>query len=272
MLRRAALWLLASPLAARPDRDAPASSLPTLRVGMETRGLPLCFVPGLDYSLEDRHKTPAVTAAQLKRLEGLEVDILRALARRMAFEPVIVPESWFELEAGLVARRFDLILASWTPSETTPEAVVASEPYYRWGLLVAVRTHDRRIRTLADLAGHRVGHFADPAVARALQEMGAGLDAELVPGDDGGVLFERLRSGAIDALLFDSPEVRWRVAHDPGAFRVVGEPLNRLGYHVGVRRSDVDLLRRVNDAIRDLAFSDEMTTIRNRWEGAAAQP
>ena len=50
--------------------------------------------------------------------------------------------------------------------------------------------------------------------------------------DDPGELFEELRSGALDAVVFDSLYFRWRVANDRG-FRVAGEPLNRLGYHVG---------------------------------------
>jgi polar amino acid transport system substrate-binding protein len=234
---------------------------------MDTRSLPYCFVPGLDYSKEDPHKPPAVTADQLRRLSGLEVDIMNALSRRLGVKPVAVPVAWFGLEAGLLAQRYDAILASWTPSESTSADIVASEPYYDWGLLIAARANDARIHIPADLAGLKVGHFDDPAVVRALMEMGAGLGAHLVSvsGSDGAELFERLRAGKVDALIFDSPGVRWRVAHDR-AFRVVGEPLNRLGYHVAVRRTDTDLLRRMNEAIRSLLASEEMRAIRRKWE------
>jgi ABC-type amino acid transport substrate-binding protein len=240
----------------------------TLRFGMDTRSLPYCFVPDLDYSKEDPHKPPAVTADQLGRLTGLEVDIMNALARRLGVKAVVVPVTWFDLEAGLLANRYDAILASWTPSERTSSDIAASEPYYEWGLLIAARANDARIRSPADLAGLKLGHFDDPAVVRALTEMGAGLDARLVSveGSDGSELFELLRSRVVDAVLFDSPGVRWRVAHDP-AFRVVGGPLNRLGYHVGVRRADTQLLRRVNDAIRSLLASEDMQAIRRKWEG-----
>jgi polar amino acid transport system substrate-binding protein len=253
---------------ARPT-PVPTSDLPALRLGMDTRSLPYCFVPGLDYSKEDPHKPPAVTAEQLRHLTGLEVDIMNALARRMGVKPVIVPVDWFDLEAGLLANRYDAILASWTPSERTSADIAASEPYYEWGLLIAARANDDRIHSSADLTGLKVGHFDDPAVVRALMEMGAGLEAHLVSvsGSDGSELFDLLRAGGVDAVIFDSPGVRWRVAHDR-AFRVVGEPLNRLGYHVGVRRGDTELLRRVNAGIRSLLTSEEMQAIRRNWEGA----
>jgi ABC-type amino acid transport substrate-binding protein len=249
-----------------PNRaPAPAAGQGTLRFGVETRSLPYCFVPGVDYSKEDARKPPAVTAAQLRRLAGLEVDIIQALSRRLGVTAVFVPVAWFDLEAGLLANRYDAILASWTPSERTSANIAVSESYYDWGLLIAARASDGRISSAADLAGRKVGHFADPTVVRALGEMGAGLGARLVSGDDGTALFESLRTGAIDAVIFDSPGVRWRVAHD-SAFRVVGEPLNHLGYHVGVRRPDTDLLRRMNEAIRSLLASDEMRAIRRKWE------
>jgi len=247
---------------------APAPEPGTLRFGMDTRSLPYCFVPGLDYSKEDPRKPPAVTADQLRRLNGLEVDIMNALSRRLGVKPVVVPAAWFDLEPDLLANRFDVILGSWTPNERTPADIAASGAYYEWGLLIAARANDERIRSAADLAGLEVGHFDDPAVVRALMEMGSGLGAHLVSvaGSDGSELFELLRSRAVDAVIFDSPGVRWRVAHD-AAFRVVGGPLNRLGYHAGVRRSDTELLRRVNWAIQGLLPSEEMKALRLKWEG-----
>ena len=238
-----------------------------LRVGMDPRAAPTAFVPGVDFSREDPRKAPTLTPAQLGRIEGLEVDVMNALARRIGVEARVVPTSWYALEAALLEGRFDVILSSWTPHEHTPKGIAASIPYYEWGLLVAVRADDSRIRSIPDLAGLRVGHIPDPAVQRALSEMGKGLGTRAaVIRDNGDLLFDDLESRTIDALIFDSLYVRWRVSRDR-SFRVVGEPLNRLGYHVGVRREDSELLRKINAAIRDLAGSEEMHSIRRTWEG-----
>jgi ABC-type amino acid transport substrate-binding protein len=61
------------------------------------------------------------------------------------------------------------------------------------------------------------------------------------------------------------PPSRWRVARDK-AFRIVGEPLNRLGDHIGVRRTDADLLKRLDAAIKELRASPDLARIRQRWE------
>ena len=133
---------------------------------------------------------------------------------------------------------------------------------------MAVREQDASIRSLGGLSGRRIGHIPDPSVERALAELEKGLGARSVlVRDSGALLFEDLRAGTIDALLFDSPYVRWRVTQEPHAFRIVGEPLNRLGYHVGLRGTDASLVTRVNDAIRNLRESGEMARIQRRWEG-----
>jgi ABC-type amino acid transport substrate-binding protein len=52
--------------------------------------------------------------------------------------------------------------------------------------------------------------------------------------------------------------------------RAVGEPLNHLGYHVGVRSEDADLLARVQAAVKAMAADGETDAIRRKWEAPAA--
>jgi polar amino acid transport system substrate-binding protein len=233
---------------------------------MDTRAAPAAYVPGLDYSREDPRSTPAVSPAQLETVEGLDVDVMNALARRLGVQPRVVPTSWYGLEQGLLDDRFDVILSSWTPTESTPRGIMASTAYYHWELLVVVRADDSRVRSLDDLAGLRVGHIPDPAVEHGLQGMGRGLGAlfDTTRATD-YLLFDALRSGEIDALIFDSLYVRWQISRDR-SFRIVGPPLNHLGYHVGVRERDAGLLLRINAAIHSLLSSQEMRSIGAKWE------
>jgi polar amino acid transport system substrate-binding protein len=234
-----------------------------LRVGMDTRSAPWCFVPGLDYSKEDQKAPPVVTRAQTRKLAGLDVDVVHAVARRMSAQVGVVPMPWADLEAGLIEKRYDLLISGWTPRVTTPDEIVASAPYLEWGLLVAVRAEDP-IRSAADLEDRRVGHYDDPVVTRALAALGRG---RFKTYGSVSAMFADLETGALDAVIFDSVHVRWRVAHDP-SLRAVGEPLNRLGYHFGLRREDTALFARVQAAIKDLVASGEMEKIRRKWEGS----
>jgi ABC-type amino acid transport substrate-binding protein len=190
---------------------------------------------------------------------------MKALTRRLGVTARVVPTAWGNLEAGLVAKHYDLILCGWTPNPKTPSAIAASVPYYQWGLVITVRSDNKTIHSFRDLEGAKVGHYQDPAVERTLAAFEG--HVRFVSRDEPTALFEDLRSGGLDAVIFDSVYARWRAGHDP-AFRVVGEPLNRLGYHVGVRKEDTALFERLDAAIKELTASDEMVQIGERWEGA----
>jgi len=241
---------------------------PALRVGTATRNPPWAYVPGLDYAKDDPTKPPRLTQAQLRHLAGLDVDVMNALAGRLGARVEWVPRIWADLESGLVDRRYDVLIGSWTPSVETPETIVATTPYCDWGLLLGVRSDDASIRSYADLDGKRVGHVQDPAVERSLKAMGRG---RFVAMSGEMRLLGALEARDLDAVMFDSVFARWRAAHDP-SLRVVGEPLNRLGYHLGVRREDTALFDRLEAAVKALVGSGEAQAIRQRWDGPDSVP
>jgi polar amino acid transport system substrate-binding protein len=242
-----------------------------LRVGTFIGSPPWAFLPGsgplgVEAPPSQPAQTPPTTLpeALVKRAVGLDIDVARALGRRMGRPVILVSANWTTIEKELLAKNFDVIIAAWTPSRKTPESVVASAPYYEWGLLMTVKADDTHFHSYADLAGARVGHFNDPAVERTLRSLGA---SELVPFASEDLLFQGLKAGKVPVIVMDSPYVRWRLARDPG-FRAVGEPLNKLGYHVGVRKADVELLQKVEAAVKDFTASTESAEIRKRWEAA----
>jgi polar amino acid transport system substrate-binding protein len=236
-----------------------------LRVGMDTRSRPWAFVPGLDYSKEDWQKPPRITPSQMEELQGLDIDFVKALAARLGATLKIVPAAWQHIEEGLVSKDFDVLVNAWVPNSRTPAAIVAV-PYCDWGLVVAVRADNRTIESYKDLEGRTVGHFADPAVQRSVDTLHA---RKALPFEDSDQLFDALGAGTLEAAIEDSTYALWRVAHDP-TFKVVGDPLNKLSYSVGLRKDDAALQERVEAAVRDLVQTGEVARIKKRWASPEA--
>ena len=253
------MLLLVLALPALPQEARP------VRVGLDPRAAPWAFVPGVDYSSVDFRSEPVLTRAELDKVTGLEVDVSRALAHELGRRLVLVPVSYYRLEPALLGGEIDLIVYAWNRTRETPTAIRESEPYYTWGLLIAARADDPRIRSAADLRGKRVGHFESVLVNQTLYSLGA---AELKTYDSEARLFADLKAGVIDAVVYDSPAVRWRAKNDR-ALRAVGEPLNKLGYHVALRATDKELLAQVQAAIQFLNRSGRLAAIQRRWEGPA---
>ena len=244
---------------------ASAVEPPVLRVGLDPRSPPFAYVPGREDVPDDLEAPPQLSEAQLSRLVGFEIDVMNAIAQRIAMRPQVVQVSWDELEKGLLEKRYDIILAEWTPSPTTPPRILASSPYIDWSLVVVARAGDKRIRSTADLEGRAVGHYPDPSVERGLAAMRKSLGARFMVKRNEQILFAELKAGRLDAVIYDSMYVRWRVARDP-SLRIVGEPLSRLGYHVGVRREDQALYDLIEVALREMVGGGEVERLRQRWD------
>lgn len=243
---------------------APASpASPELRIGLAVDNPPWAYAPErLPQLLAGESDPPPITPAQLRSLEGFEVDVARRLCRQIGMTARFVPTDWAALEQQLLEGRFDVILSAWTPSRKTPPDIVASEPYAAWGLVVTVRAGSK-VSTYADLAqAALVGHYADPAVERTLRSLGL---AQTRSYDSEGPMFRDLKVGILDAVVHDSTYARWRVKADP-ALRIAGEPLNRMGYHVGLRRHDAELLAKIQAALEQVG--PELESLRARWEVA----
>jgi glutamine transport system substrate-binding protein len=238
LLALLALASLTPPLDAA---DAP------LKVGMDPRSAPWAFVPGADNSGVDFRSKPSLSRADLARLEGIDVDVSRALAEEMDRPVTIVPVAYHSLEQALLDGEIDLIVNAFNRTRETAASIRAS---------------DARFKQHIDLRGRRVGHFESQLVNRTLYSLGAG---ELKAYDNEDRLFEDLKAGEIDAVVYDSPAVRWRAKNDD-ALKVVGDPLNKLGYHVGVRAADAELFQGVQDAIRALTDAGTLAAIQSRWE------
>jgi polar amino acid transport system substrate-binding protein len=231
-------------------------------VGLDPRSAPWAFVPGVDYSSVDFRKDPVLSPAELAKVVGLDVDVSRAVARELDRPLLVVPVNYYRLEPALLGGEIDLIVNAWNRTRETPSSIRESESYYTWGLLIAVRTDDARLRSVADLRGKRVGHYESQLVNQTLHSLGA---AELKSYESEARLFADLKAGAIDAIVYDSPAVRWRAKQDR-ALRVVGDPLNKLGYHIALRAGDKELLVHVQAAIQALRRLGVLAAIQRRWE------
>jgi polar amino acid transport system substrate-binding protein len=231
-------------------------------VGLDPRSAPWAFVPGVDYSSVDFRKDPVLSRAELAKVVGLDVDVSRAVARELGRPLLVVPINYYRLEPALLGGEIDLIVNAWNRTRETPTSIRESEPYYTWGLLIAARTDDTRLRSVADLRGKRVGHYESQLVNQTLHSLGA---AELKSYESEARLFADLKAGAIDAIVYDSPAVRWRARQDR-TLRAVGDPLNKLGYHIALRAGDEELLARVQAAIQSLRRMGVLAAIQRSWD------
>ena len=92
------------------------------------------------------------------RVVGFEVDIAELLARELGRSPRFVQSGFITLDATVVRGDFDIALSGVEDTPVRRSRLAVTVPYYEFREVLTVREADApRYRTLADLAGKRVG-------------------------------------------------------------------------------------------------------------------
>ncbi len=92
------------------------------------------------------------------KLAGFEIDLGHDLCRRMAVACTFVAENWDDMIPGLLARRYDAIMAAMEITDARQKEIAFSAPYVRMPSAFLVRKDtDVAAATPVALAGHRIG-------------------------------------------------------------------------------------------------------------------
>jgi polar amino acid transport system substrate-binding protein len=184
-------------------------------------------------------------------LIGFDIDIAQALCDNMKVACEFVREDGDGLIPGLLARRYDAIVASMSITEERRLAVDFTVPYY-----------SNKLRFVA-AEGARLdpGHLEGKIIGVQRANVGAAhLDARPFRGatvklyDTQDDAYLDLASGRIDAVLADMlAGHEWLTSVAGEGFTFLGEPID-IGDKVAiaVRKGDTELLARLNAALAEI--------------------
>jgi polar amino acid transport system substrate-binding protein len=211
-------------------------------------------------------------------LDGFDVDVAHAFAAKLGVKLNIVTPAWETVVAGQWNGRWDICICSMSP--TAERAKVLSFPvrYYRSPAVLVVHRDERRIKSVADLSGRRVGvgmgSSYESYVNAALVipgERPIGFpfhDAIAIPGDE-SVNFRNLALGPgvrLDAVIADLATARASIASNQ-ALRIVGPPLYSEPNVVATERGDADWDRTVARIFAGLRADGSLSRISRKWLG-----
>jgi len=228
------------------------------------------FVSGAPYVFKD--------PANPNNLVGFEVEIAAAMANLMGITPKQVETDYGHLEQALLANQFDFAMNGWEITSDRQKTELFSDPYYRYGQQIVVRSDDSRfsaytkdsVVTLSILEGMTVGTgtgykaadylATDPKITTKLY--------------DGNLPFDDLKQHKIDAMLVDRPLVTYYVeGAGPGGtadhkLKSIGKPLFPDVYVVGFNKSNPNstiLLPEINQTIAILKKNGTLKQIYQKW-------
>ncbi|SDE85604.1 ABC transporter substrate-binding protein [Rhodospira trueperi] len=182
-------------------------------------------------------------------LHGFDIDIANALCAEMERECTFVIQDWDGIIPGLLAGKYDAIVASMSVTEERKQAVDFTNKYWTNKLQFIAPTDVDLDISPEGMAGKTVGAQRATISAQWVEENLPGVEIKLYDTQENAYL--DLASGRIDAIIADMlVNYEW-LQSDAGAdFEFKGEPVfeNDL-IAIALRKGNADLVEEINAAI-----------------------
>lgn len=182
-------------------------------------------------------------------LQGFDVDIANALCEQMKAECEIVAQDWDGIIPGLLAKKYDAIIASMSITPKRQEAVDFTDPYYSNKLQFVAKKGEELDTSAEALEGKTVGAQRATISGQWLEQNVPGADIKLYGTQEEAFL--DLASGRLDAVLNDVyVTYDWLQTDEGDAFEFKGKPVydeDKIG--IAVRKGDDELTKKLNDAL-----------------------
>lgn len=205
-------------------------------------------------------------------VQGFEVDLGNAMCAQMEVECEWVTQDWDGIIPGLLAQKYDAIIASLYITDERREKIAFSDKYYKVpARFVVPKDSDQEISAEA-LDGVVVGTQRATSFERFINDNMPGVDLRLYGTMDEAYL--DLDSGRIDAILLDVVAVQDGFLSKPEGegFELRGPEYTGsewfgYGAAVGVRQEDQAIADAFSAAIEVLRDDGTYAEISDKWFG-----
>ncbi len=226
------------------------------------------YVSGAPYVFQDPNNPG--------NLIGFEVEIAAAIAKLMGISQKQIEVCYSNLEQALSANQVDMVMNGWEKTADREKTELFSDPYYRYGQQVIVRTNDSRFngvvpKSVTDLEGYKVGTGSGYLAQTLMQQ-----DPKIkVVAYTGNIAFSDLVQGKLDAFFLDYPIAAYYVlGSGPGAtaipqLKLLGAPIYPDNYYVAFNKSNPNaqlLLPEINQAFAILKKNGTLKQIYTKWK------
>ncbi len=205
------------------------------------------------------------------KIAGFDVEIGQELCKRIGEECEVVAQDWDGIIPGLLANKYDFIIASMFITEERKKQVAFTEPYYLAAMTnVVPKGSDITEFTNEALADKVIGAQSGTTQADYIEATYSDADVRLYPTQDEVNL--DMASGRIDMQVGDMlPMLDWTKKTEDGVCcELAGDPITDpafVGEGVGIalRQEDDELREKLNAALAEMRADGTYKTINDKY-------
>ena len=229
---------------------APSHAQTALKVGSTPTGIPFTF-------LDTKTNT----------IQGVMVDLVTEVGKDAGFAVTIEPMQFSTLIAALTSNKIDLISAAMYITPVRREVIEFSDPVYSYGEgLIVPKSDAKDYKTFEDLKDETVGAQVGTVYVEPLKKTGLFADVKIY--DTIPDLMRDVNTGRLKAAFADYPILAYNVQQGnfPDLRLVKSFKSTIVGsIGIGVRKSDGELLKKVNASLVKLKANGTIDKILAKW-------
>jgi polar amino acid transport system substrate-binding protein len=200
---------------------------------------------------------------------GFDVDIANAIGAKMGLKATIQTQDFSTIIPALLAKKGDAIISAMS---ITPERQkqVAFVGYFLAGQSILVKSSNPlKIQGLTDLCGKKVAVQVTTTeqdtlnAANGSQCSSNKINIQTFPTDSDAV--QKLKLGAVDAAMDDSPVAAYYVKQDSASFAVAGKPIAQAPEGIAVDPKNQELLKAIQQAMEAVFKDGTYQKILDTW-------
>lgn len=192
---------------------------------------------------------------------GFDIDLLNAISKETGIEFKIKDMAFDGLLPALQTKKVDLVIAGMTATPEREKTVLFSKPYFTAKQVIITKKNNNTLKSFDDLSGKKVGVML-------------GFTGDTVVSEIKGAKVERfnaayaaimaLNQGKIDAIVLDSEPAKKYIANSKDLI-IADVPAEEEDYAIAVRKTDKDLIEKINAAVDSLKANGEYDKILKKY-------
>lgn len=205
------------------------------------------LVPGQLQAATEGTFSPFSMRAPDGKLDGLEIRVMKEVAKRLnlTYTPVLI--KWDSLLVGLEANQFDIISASMDITPARQEKVTFANGWLESGGRIVV-PKDSSIKSAADLKGKTVGALVSSTFAKIAEEHGAVVKGYKAESD----AMQDMANGNIDATITDAIAGSWAIKNSGLPFKMTDDYVSHVQKGFAIKKGKPNLAEAVNKALAEM--------------------
>jgi polar amino acid transport system substrate-binding protein len=195
------------------------------------------------------------------KVRGFDVEVADEIAKGLGRRSEFVQVAFQEIDQSVERGDFDLGMSGVEDIPARRASHAATIPYYEFHEVLTVRAADRdRLRTMADLRGHRIGTLNGTMAYDFLKTQ----PVMVVSYDDDVHPYSDLEQGRVDAVLLDNIIAARRMRSISGLF-TQPQPVATGHYIAVLARTNTVLRDRVNEVLKARMRDGTLERIYRNW-------